>query len=72
MSTIIFTSQHDPKGRTIRYNVDESTRQATARVLEAYEGTEFVEIPNEDGGDPIFVNPDCITSIAPKKEDDTK
>lgn len=70
MSSVIFTSQRDPKGRTIRYNVDLTTRAVHERIT-LYQ-QDFLEIPNEDGGEPIFVNIDCITSIAPKKEDDSK
>jgi len=69
VSTVIYTDSHDPKGRTIRYNVDDTTRNVLGHLYAADEHHGFLEIPNEDGGDPIFVNPDHIVSIAPKKED---
>lgn len=68
-SSIIFTDQHAPDGRTIRFNVDESTRAAAARVTAAFEGGDLLEIPNEDGGEPIFVNPERVATISPMKED---
>lgn len=67
--SVIFTDQHAPDGRTIRYNVDEGTRAAAQRVRDAFEGTEMLEIPNEDGGEPIFVNPERVASVTPQKED---
>lgn len=68
--SIIFTDQHAPDGRTIRYNVDEGTRAAAARWHAAFEGTDMLEIPNEDDGEePIFVNPERVASITPVKED---
>lgn len=70
MSSVIFTDQHAPDGRTIRFNVDEGTRAAAQRVRDAFEGTEMLEIPNEeDGEEPIFVNPERVATITPAKED---
>lgn len=69
MSSIIFTDQHDAKGHTIRFNVDETTREAASRVQDAIEGAGMLEIDNEKGGDPIFVNPERVASIAPQEED---
>lgn len=67
--SIIFTDQHAPDGRTIRFNLDMSTPEAAALVdAHAAEGT-MIPIPNEDGGDPIFVNPDNVATISPQKED---
>lgn len=67
-SCIIFTDQHAPDGRTIRFNLDISTREAAASVRDAFEGTDMLEIPNEDGGDPIFVNPERVATITPEKK----
>lgn len=68
--SVIFTDQHAPDGRTIRYNVDEGTRATAARVKEAFEGGDMLEIPNEDDGEePIFVNPERVASVTPPKED---
>lgn len=62
--------QHNPEGRTIRYNVDEGTRSAAARVKEALDGGDMLEIPNEDDGEePIFVNPERVASVTPRKKD---
>jgi hypothetical protein len=69
---IIFTDQHAPDGRTIRFNVDEGTRAAAARVKEAFEGGDMLEIPNEvEGEEPIFVNPERVATVSPQKEDVT-
>lgn len=66
---IIYTDQHNPEGRTIRYNLDLSTAQAAALVdVHAANGT-MIPIPNEHGGDPIFVNPDRVATVAPVRED---
>jgi hypothetical protein len=67
---VIFTDQHAPDGRTIRFNVDEGTRAAAQRVKDAFEGGDMLEIPNEeDGVEPIFVNPERVATITPVKED---
>jgi hypothetical protein len=66
---VIFTDQHAPDGRTIRFNLDITTAQAAQRVWEAYQEGTMLEIPNEDGGDPIFVNPERVATITPAKED---
>lgn len=69
MSTsTIYTDQQSPDGRTIRFNVDETTRAAAQRVCDALEGADMLEIPNENGGEPIFVNPDRVATITPGKE----
>lgn len=68
-SSIIYTSQHAPDGRTIRYNVDASTKESASAVSEALAEGTLVQVPNEDGGEPIFVNPEFVTSIVPMKED---
>lgn len=68
-SSVIFTDQHAPDGRTIRFNVDETTRSAAGRVHSALLENELLEIPNEDGGEPIFVNPERVATISPAKED---
>ena len=68
--SVIYTDQHNPEGRTIRYNVDEGTRAAAARVTEAFESGDLLEIPNEDDDEePIFVNPERVASVTPRKED---
>lgn len=67
--SVIFTDQHAPDGRTIRYNLDKQTRQVAAVVENALQQDRLVEIPNEDGGEPIFVNPERVASITPQKED---
>lgn len=67
--SIIFTDQHAPDGRTIRYNVDESTKEAAARLWAAFQDGMMLEIPNEDGGEPIFVNPERVATIAPVRKD---
>jgi hypothetical protein len=67
--SIIYTDQHAPDGRTIRYNVDDPTPKVAALVdAHAAEGT-MIPVPNEDGGDPIFVNPDRVATVAPARED---
>lgn len=69
MSSVIFTDQHAPDGRTIRYNVDKTTREVAQEVHSAFQDGELLEIPNEDGGEPIFVNPERVATISPMKED---
>lgn len=69
MSSVIFTDQHAPDGRTIRYNVDKSTREVAAEVHAAFQDGELLEITNEAGGEPIFVNPERVATISPMKED---
>lgn len=68
--SIIFTDASDPKGKTIHYIVNKSTRQVAAEVRNAYEGTEMLEVLHNAGADPIFVNPDNIVSITPAREED--
>lgn len=65
---IIFTDQHDPKGRTIRFNLDMSTSEAASRMHIALLDGEMLEIPNENGGEPYFVNPDRVASIKPRED----
>lgn len=69
MSSVIFTDQHAPDGRTIRYNVDKSSREVAQERNAALQNDEMLEIPNEDGGEPIFVNPERVATISPMKED---
>lgn len=70
-SSIIFTDQHAPDGRTIRYNVDFGTRTAAALVAEALCEGSMLEIPNEnEGEEPIFVNPERVASVAPNRKED--
>lgn len=70
MSSVIFTDQHAPDGRTIRYNLDKTTRALASEVNSALQDGLMFEIPNEeDGEEPIFVNPDRVASITPAKED---
>lgn len=69
MSSVIFTDQKTPDGRTIRYNIDETTREVAQRVHTAFQNEELVEVPNTDGGEPIFVNPERVATISPMKED---
>lgn len=69
MSSVIFTDQHAPDGRTIRYNTDESTPDVAVRFARARQNDELLEISNEDGGNPIFVNPDHVATVSPAKED---
>lgn len=66
---IIFTTQRAPNGRAIHYNIDLSTTQAAELVEDALSDGTFVRIPNEDDGAPIFVNPECVATITPIKED---
>lgn len=69
-SSVIFTDQHAPDGRTIRFNVDETTRAAAQRVNTALQDATMLEVPNEeDGEEPIFVNPERVATITPAKED---
>jgi hypothetical protein len=67
-ASIIFTDQHAPDGRTIRYNVDISTADAAQLVWDHYQDGSFIPIPNEDGGEHIYVNPERVASITPAKE----
>ncbi len=67
--SVIFTDQHAPDGRVIRYNLDDPTPKVAALVNEYLAEGTMVPIPNEDGGDPIFVLPDRVASITPAKED---
>lgn len=67
--SIIFTDQQAPNGRAIRYNLDDPTPVVAALVNEHLAEGTLVPIPNEDGGDPIFVLPDRVASITPVKED---
>lgn len=69
MSSVIFTDQTAPDGRTIRYNVDKTTREVAAERNTALQNDELLEIPNENGGEPIFVNPERVATISPMKED---
>ena len=70
-SSVIFTDQHAPDGRTIRYNVDIGTRVAAALVAEVLQNGDMLEIPNENEGDePIFVNPERVASITPNHKED--
>lgn len=69
MSSVIFTDQHAPDGRTIRYHVDKTTREVAQERNAALQNDELLEIPNEDGGEPIFVNPERVATISPMKED---
>lgn len=68
-AAIIYTDQHAPNGRTIHFNVDWTTRKAASTVESCLQSGRMVEIPNEDGGEPIFVNPERVASITPSKED---
>ena len=69
-SSVIFTDQHAPDGRTIRFNVDVGTRAAARQVNFALQGGTMLEISNEeDGQEPIFVNPERVATITPSKED---
>lgn len=70
MSTaIIYMDQHAPDGRTIRYNIDETTQWAASLVASALRDGRMLEIPNEKpGGEPIFLNPERVASITPGKE----
>lgn len=66
----IYTDQKAPSGRTIRFNVDEETRAAASRVTQALQSDTLMEIPNEnEGEEPIFVNPERVATITPAKED---
>jgi len=67
---VIFTDQHAPDGRTIRFNIDEGTRAVASKVTTALQSDQLLEIPNEeDGQEPIFVNPERVATITPVKED---
>jgi hypothetical protein len=67
---VIFTDQCAPDGRTIRFNIDEGTRAAASKVTTALQSDQLLEIPNEeDGQEPIFVNPERVATITPVKED---
>lgn len=67
--SIIFTDQHAPDGRTIRYNVNKAARDVAIEVALSLQEGGMLGIPNEDGGEPIFVNPERVASITPVKED---
>lgn len=69
MSATIYMDQSAPNGRTIRYNLDMTTRAVAQLVTAALDSGELVEIPNEDGGEPIFINPERVASITPGRED---
>jgi hypothetical protein len=69
MSSIIFTDQRSPSGGVIRYNVDRPTRAVAQEVESALANCSLVEVLNEDGGEPIFVNPDHVVTVSPAKED---
>lgn len=70
MSSVIFTDQHAPDGRTIRFNVNHTTRTTAALVAGALNEGVMLEIPNEkEGEEPIFVNPERVATIVPLKED---
>lgn len=68
-SSVIFMDQCTPDGRTIRYNVDRGTRTVALQVTNALLADGLLEIPNEDGGEPLFINPERVVTIAPAKED---
>ncbi len=69
-SSIVFTDQHAPDGRTIRYNLDLETRVVAGLVAEALVKGILLEIPNENAGEEaIFVNPERVASVTPSKED---
>lgn len=65
----IYTDQAAPGGRTIRYNLDQSTRAVAQTVKDCLLNGELVEIPNEAGGEPIFLNPERVASITPGREE---
>lgn len=65
----IYTDQHVPSGQTIRYNVDETSRAVAERWRCALDAGCMMKIENEDGGEPIFVNPERVATISPAKED---
>lgn len=69
MSSTIYTDQHAPGGRTIRFNVDMSTAAAAHMVNAALRDGVMLDIPNEDGGDPIYVNPERVATISPRREE---
>lgn len=70
MSSVIFTDQKTPDGRTIRYNVDKTTREVAQERNTALQDDGMVEIPNENPDEePIFVNPERVATISPMKED---
>ena len=66
--SIIYTDQHAPNGRTIHYNVDWDTQETAKAVEDSLQLGELLGIPNEDGGEPIFINPERVASVAPRKE----
>lgn len=67
--SIIFTDQHAPDGRTIRYNLDTGTRTTAAIVEAALNDGTLLEIPNEvEGEEPIFVNPERVATITPVRK----
>lgn len=67
-SSVLYTTEHTSEGRTIRYNIDETPRALATRVELALDRGTLIEIPNERGGEPIFLNPERVTSIIPGKE----
>jgi hypothetical protein len=70
VSSVIFTDQKTPDGRTIRYNVDKTTREVAQERNTALQDDGMVEIPNENPDEePIFVNPERVATISPMKED---
>jgi hypothetical protein len=64
-SSVIFIDQCGPDGGAIHYNVDIATKTAAAAVEMCLNEGRLVEVPNERGGDPLFVNPEFVTSIIP-------
>lgn len=67
--SIVFTDQRAPDGRTIRYNLDIGARSAAALVEAAFNAGTMFEVPNEDeGAEPIFVNPDRVATITPVRK----
>lgn len=67
--SIIFMDQSAPDGRTIRYNIDAPTSKVADMVDKHLAAGRLVPIPHEDGGDPIFINPERVATISPMKED---
>lgn len=66
----IYTEVQTPAGRTIRYNVDRSSKEMLGEVYACEAAGQYLEIPNEEPGeDPIYLNPDKIVAIVPKRED---
>lgn len=69
MRTVIFTNQHAPDGHTIRYNVNKTTRAVAVDFRDARMTDNLMEVENENGGEPLFVNPDHVATVSPAKED---